>query len=598
MASVLESFSILFETDADQLAVGTELALGAVDALENRVQETDATTEQLGESFNDLISSAREAIFQLIGFGALTAGLINAAEEADELGKFADVLGLNIEEVDAWGQAVERSGGSAEGFRTSVENLTRQLTDFTLTGKGDAAAVLARLGISALDSGKKVRSAFDVLPELADSFENLTRAEAVGFGQRLGLDQATILLLQQGRREVDELVRRQRQLGMITQQDAEIAAEFNDAWADTRQVFNRLFTTANATVLPLFTQIFNAINRLITFLRENEDLVIGLFVGAGAAIATIYLPAVIRAAAATLVALSPFLAVSAAVAAIGVVFALVYEDIIAFREGNESLIGLLVDKYPLVGTVIDSLTDAFNFLWGTIKEVFSALVNLPNDVEGSVRRLVLAIVGLLRGIDSVFDDVVKGLAEYFIELLPDSVVEAAEAMKATFTAAGEFILSVFQNIGDVLAGVFANIVENFKAALPDIGGIGQALRNLFGIEDDREVQETGAEAGPEGAAPVDETVAMEMDDRQRMANLMAMGQEKMRLVENNPLAGQTTNSIINTTNTSNRTTSVSVGTVSVDARGGDSRDVANNVGTALSDQMKQALSDFDDGVAA
>lgn len=49
-----------------------------------------------------------------------------------------------------------------------------------------------------------------VLPELAESFEKLSKQESAALGQKLGLDQGTIMLLRRGRREVEDQIRIRR----------------------------------------------------------------------------------------------------------------------------------------------------------------------------------------------------------------------------------------------------------------------------------------------------------------------------------------------------------------------------------------------------
>ncbi len=570
MPSILETFTLLFETDAEDVTRGAEDALDAVDNLEDQINRTDDSTTQLGESFLGLVESAQGAIVSLVGFGAITAGILNAAQYADDIGKFSQRIGANIEDVNAWSEAVIRSGGSATGLQSSVESLTNQLTDFVLTGGGEAAEVFARLGISAFDATGQVRSAFDLLPELAESFENLTSAEAVGFGQKLGLDQGTILLLQSGRREVDALVRKQRELGTITQEDADIAAAFNDAWADTRQVFNRLFTTIGNFILPILGEVLGSIQKFVQFLQENKTLVTGFFIGAGAAITAFYLPAVIRAAIATIAAIAPFIAIAAAIAAAGFAFALIYEDIQAFIAGNNSLIGLFVEKYPLIGDAIDAVSQAFKFLGATAQEIFAAIKDLPNDFTGSLQRIATAIIDMWKTIGALALGVVQDIASYFADLIPQAVDAATELVKSGFAEAGEFILGVFNRILEAIKAIFADVGAGLKAAIPDIGGILDSAKGFFGFGD-----------APDGT------------------NSVEIGKRELDAAANNPLSGQTGASIqTNQTSTANRTTHVSVGRVAVDARGGDSQEIAGNIGSALSDQMKLAIADFDDGVAA
>ena len=504
MPSVLEQFFILFSSNADEIEESTERAGKATDKLEEKVEDTGKETERLNKAFLKISREAQSAIIGVLGFGAVTAGLLNAARQADEVGKFSETLGINVQELGAWSEAVIRSGGTAEGFRSTVSSLTNQITDFVLTGGGAAAEVFARLGINAFDAGGNIRSAFDVLPELADAFSQLTQAEAVGFGQRLGLDQGTILLLQQGRREVDELVRRQRELGVVTEEDAKIAADFNDAWADFSQRVSRNIRELGAIVLPVFTRILNSVDEFVLFLKRNQTIIEGFFIGAGLAITIGYLPAITKAAIATGIAIRPFLLIGTAIAAVGTAFALVYEDIQAFRSGQDSLIGTILEKYPQMQGVIDVLRDTFNTLFEVGEKVFDIFTKLFNlDFSGAFGGVV---------------DLLKGL--------------------------GESVSESFTLGADVEA-----IRDAVSSSLQDFGG------------------------------------------------LLGIGQQSIEEMENTPLASMQPGAISNRS-TSNRTTNISVGSIPVDARGGDASDVARNVGSEMGNQFRQVISDFDDGLVA
>lgn len=611
MASLLESFFFLFESDADEVAKGADTAEAVVEDLENQIEKTDVAAEKLGDSFLDVTRAAGNAIAAIISIGAVTAASLNAAAQADEIGKFSRLLGLNIQELGAWNEAIIRSGGTAQSFQGSISALQRQLTDFALTGGGEAAEVFARLGVSAFNASGQVRSAFDILPELADVLSQLTEAEAVGFGEKLGLDQATILLLQQGRREVDALIRRQQQLGVVTEEDARIAEAFNDAWADMRQVFNRVALSLNASVLPVLTNVFSAINEFVLFLRDNQDLVTGFFIGVAGVIGTVYLPVILRAAAATLAVVSPFLLVGAAIAAASLAFALIYEDVVAFRRGNDSLIGLVVDRFPLITKAVTSVGDSFRFLKNVATEIFDAILNIPNDVEGSFQRITEAIIRLLKAWNGVVFDVVKNIAGHFVELLPRSVEDAVASMKQAFSTFTQFAENAFEALRDFILAALRGIGKALKDELPDFSGIAQSVRAFLNLDDEAE---TDLDT-PQRRAPVDSRMLVPQVDEVStrtetvtpidramregpLAESLTLGRTALQLADSNPLAGQTTTSIANNTNTANRTTHVSVGTVSVDARGGDADDIANRVGSALSDQLQQAVSSFDDGVVA
>ena len=479
--AVLDVLSIVFDADGSKLKKGAGEAEEILEETKNTAIDTDKAAEDLGGTFLDTLSSAKGALVGLLSVGAITAAVVSQAAATDELGKFSDSIGESVEEVDAWGQANIRAGGTAEGFRDSLKSLTDNLTELRLSGSGPAAETFARLGIQATDASGKMRSAFQLLPDIAASFETLSKTEQIAFGQQLGLDQGTIQLLQQGRRVVEEQVARQKELGVATAEDAEIAATFNDALADMQQVFGDLVREVSAFLLPAFTYILQGLEGVIGFLRDHSDFVVGFFVAAGAAITAVYLPAIISAAAATLVAISPFLLIAAAVTAFGVVIGLLYDDIVAFSEGAPSLIGKVGDWFK---NIFGAMTEWVTETWDTLTGFFDFITG-----------------AFLDGISAVFDKV---------------------------------------------AG-------------------------FLGFGDDAE------------------TVSMEAIKR---------GEIALKDAQDNPLTGQTAQSISSTSRSINRQTSVSVGDVNVNAPGADSEEISSHIGTALRDEMQNTVSNFDDGVMA
>jgi len=380
--SLLTTFGILFETDAEK-------AKREIDDVDKSLSNTEKTANDTADSMDDLGGAVDESATSFLGLSeglvsvaaglvvvtGLFAGITSQALATDEIGKFAEVTGHSIEEIGAWGEAVKRSGGDAAAFRGTLASLTDQLTDITLTGGGEASEIFARLGVDAVGAGGKIKSAFEILPELADSFQRLSKTESFAFGKKLGLDQGTILLLQQGRVAVEELVLKQKQLGVATKEDAAAAAEFNDALADSQQSFANLFTTAGTTILPLLTSMMQGFDAIIGWIKENETLVTGFFIAVGAVIATTYLPVILSAGAATLVAMAPFLLIGAAVAAVGVAFALLYEDVVAFIGGQESFIGDLAKKYQWFGDIVNGVIDGIKGGFETLSDLFEGAMS-------------------------------------------------------------------------------------------------------------------------------------------------------------------------------------------------------------------------------
>jgi TP901 family phage tail tape measure protein len=284
--AILDTFAILFQTDAKKAADDVE---DLNENLDDTKKSADGASDGM-DGFKKSTSKSNAGISTMIKkIGSLIATYLaldktidtamENAEKVDVIGKFAQVTGQSIVNIDAWGQAVARNDGSAESFRGTLEYLNESLADISLTGGGEAAEMLARLGINAFDAGGKVKSAFAILPEIADAFQKLSTTQSFQFGRKLGLDMGTILTLQQGRVAVEKLVERQKSLGAVTKENYKISATFDDQVDDTKRAFESLSTEATTELLPALTGILKILEYGIQWLRHNKSLVQGYFIG-------------------------------------------------------------------------------------------------------------------------------------------------------------------------------------------------------------------------------------------------------------------------------------------------------------------------------
>ena len=350
--SLLTTFSILFESDAakasreaDELSDSLADVQGSAEGATGGVDGATESYNENAESVGGLTKAMGGMILAYLSFDAIASGVFGNSQSIDSIGKLSQTMGANIVEMDAWGDAIARNGGSAEAFQGTIESLQGSLQEIEITGGGEMINTLAMLGIQATDSGGQIKSAFDILPEVAKSFEGMSAAQSKAFGEQLGFDQGTILTLQQGGEAVDALVSRQKMLSGVTQEGYESAAKFNDQWDDTKKVFNSLWMSANSSILPAFESILKGLEVIVLWVRENQTLVTGFFFAVAGIITAIYLPAIAAAATATLIAAAPFIAIGLAITAVGAAIALLYEDFVKWSEGAPSAIGAVLDAF-------------------------------------------------------------------------------------------------------------------------------------------------------------------------------------------------------------------------------------------------------------
>lgn len=370
---VLETFVILFESDADEVKKGADEAKKSTDKLDDSLKNSNKAADQLGGKFLGMATAATTAIAAFLSVGAITAGVFAAAQYADQLDEASESLGTSVEELDAWGGAAKQAGGSLEGLIGSVRGLAASMAQMDTTGKSKVLPFFKELGIQMTDTAGRARPIMELLPEIASAFEGLSKEQAIGFGRKLGLDTGTIMLLQKGRREVDALIARQKELGTIRQEDAAAAATYNDALDDTARVFRSLFSIIAGDVLPVLTSFLEGFQEIGMWMQDHEGFIYGFFstliglmtvLGVRAALAAIPLLALAW----------PFIAIGAAVLALSVLMGLLWDDFQKWISGAPSLLAPVWEFFSGLG---DSITGIFD----RIKE---NVLGVINDIKGAV----------------------------------------------------------------------------------------------------------------------------------------------------------------------------------------------------------------------
>ena len=336
--TILETLYIIFKSDASDIKKGADEAKRSTDDLETSLKKTDKGASNVATSFSSIANAAAGALTAVISIGTIVSAIAGATKRASELGLLSKQLGISTEALDVWGAAVVKVGGTTDSFQKSIEGLSKT---FNISGQ----------------------RALDLLPRLADSFSKVSFQRAKAFGSKLGIDEGTIMLLQRGRREMDAIIARQKELGVVTKQDAEIAQKFNQQWQDTDRILKSFYTVVASSILPVLTRMGKTLENTARYFRGHAELIKGGLVGIGVAL----LP-ILAVVAATY---APFIATALAIGAIGAAFALAYDDLKAFERGNDSVIGRMLKGWP-------EIAKAIKFVLDLIKQLSSAIRSLPD----------------------------------------------------------------------------------------------------------------------------------------------------------------------------------------------------------------------------
>lgn len=337
--------------------------------------EASEAVEAQSKSVAGLAAKLAGALVAGLSVGATISGVLSRATEIGELQRTSEALNIAIGDLDAFGKAAERAGGDAQGARDSLTDMAEALGEALSDKESGRAKAFKALGIAITDTNGKAKDGLTGLLDLASAVEGLDRSAAVFKIKELGItDNRTVELILKGRKELERMLAVQKAQGVVTKEAAERAKVFNDALFALR---GSTSNTANGffdALIPALTKVIEWLTKVVDWAGEHRDVIVGFFIAIAAIVTAVYLPAMIAAAAATLAATWPLLAIIAVITAVAAAFALVYEDVMNFIDGNDSLIGQIFEKYPMVKDAVMAIVDVFKLLGSIVAQVWQSLI--------------------------------------------------------------------------------------------------------------------------------------------------------------------------------------------------------------------------------
>jgi hypothetical protein len=594
--NLLESFYILFSSDADDVKEGAEDAGKSTDKLDKKLKETDRSAKKTGDSFAAMASRAAAFLAPLIGLSAMKGAVVDFAAGADAAGTLAETLRMNVEELQAWQGAAARTGGSAEGLAGSAKNLNAALHDMGRGVGTEAGLTLRRLGISAREADGSLKTADKTLLELTDKFQGLSRERAMRLGEKLGLDEGTILLLMQGKKGVEDLLARQKELGLYSKKQAEDAKKFNNSWADMRQAFWSVAGVVISAVLPMFTAISGGLTTAALNVRRHKDLITGFFIALSVIMGVLAIK--------TGLAFAPFLLFAAIILALAGAFAVAYDDVQNFLGGHDSMIGRLSKDYPWLADLVLDVVDTLERLWRIAKAVGTLLVESIEDPQAAWENFMAAVMPDVDALSEKFPELSQVIKDVgaIIKWLFDLAVPLLKMLLGIVT---EILGFIFDKLGKVM-GLLGKAVGWVASKVR--GDSGKEPEEDFNLDEYLEDKNDGADKSKTRRHPVDDWP----DDFSMRAEPpplthtpwspppeteVSIQRGKTALAQTNtPLAAQSSGRPKEVK--VEKTYHISVDKVEVVTQGTDADGIAGGIGDALSRELRSAIDNFDDGVAA
>lgn len=373
--SLLETFFIKFEADglkeiSAELEKISPKAEKTCEQVAEKTEEVSKETENLekkakkaGNSYVETGNKIIKALAPIVGLAALFNRTMNFASSAEEMSYLAQNTGLAVEKFQALALAAENYGGSAEGIAGSLQGLNANLQNMRF-GKGGGGVEEAALTYGINLYGKNgLATADELLMNVAKRFESLNSVQQVDLGQRLGLDEGTIRLLQTGVANVQKELERGQKYSLFNKEDVENSRKFQRTLRDIKLGFAQIFGILARALLPAFTWIAEGIKSFFDTIKDHSGFVISFLTTVGVLLGVLAIKSAL--------AFAPFLIGIALITAAATTIGLLIDDIVNFWQGNESLIGAFVDAVKVV----------FSALWNFLKDGFSKVVDWFKDLS-------------------------------------------------------------------------------------------------------------------------------------------------------------------------------------------------------------------------
>lgn len=551
-------------------------------------------TETKGaDEYKKSLQSVEQTLATVAGVATAAAGLIGwavhkAAQSMGEIWDFAELNELSARSVQALIKVGEENDVTMEGMKSTIQSLNKVIGEAAL-GIGRGAMTFEKLGLSAKKADDSVKSVDDVLGEVADKMQGLSRQEQLALGMKLGIDPQFVKTLAQGSENLRQLREEAELFNPFKEEDYELAdqvdklymkasktvgvfgkqiavslfpvikqmlegylawfKEFRETGSDAFSKGLKVMVAVLQTLWEWVVRVVGSVKSIISWFTQFEVVTWAAYAALLAFVSVKTYSFVQNLISGIIGLTKKMLGFNAAaliwpviIGAIILAVALLIDEFVNFKEGNDSFLGDLVKEYPQLLGVINSISDGissvidwlmnlftqikeplmklggalinlFMALWPVVKFVFTIIGEvimavlpivmwLAERIVGLITWAIEAAVAVVGWLVGAVAWVVEAIAAYVrfatdfwvaaFNLAVEAITTALNFLVGVFTRAWEAIKTSFTSVFDWMSEKFDAVVGKVKDAMAWVG-------NLIGLSDTASVKLAAANAGSVGS---------------------------------------------------------------------------------------------------
>lgn len=347
--NVVESFIISLRVDGSgEVTAELKKTNAELDKTENKAKKA---SQGMGIFDKRLMGT----LATLVGFGVVLNKTFQFAQQAEQLSFMAQEANTTTGAIQTLGRALENFGGNEMTAANTLRSLNEEVRDLRNHVGGQKlmnAAWRFGLDLSGVKDGE------DMLFRIAKRMEGLSTQRQMDLGRALGLDPATLRLVQGGVKQLNEELERSAKLNIYSQKDIENSRKFQRELRYTRDSYRAIWAVIARSLLPVGQKVVENLGKFFRLVAENKTAVLVFFGALSALLGVIAIKSAI--------AFAPFWIAVAVIAAL----ALVVDDLWHLLEGGDSVSEKL----------IDGMVRGFGRMASFIKEQLELIINFWADM--------------------------------------------------------------------------------------------------------------------------------------------------------------------------------------------------------------------------
>jgi len=189
----------------------------------------------------------------------------NANADSAEIEKFGRLTGISTKNLQGMTFAAEQAGGSAASLKQDLMDLTKSMSS-PIPGEFNHA--LFMLGIRTRDAKGQLRSADQLLLDIADKFQKMNKQEQLQWASKIGLSDDTLLMLQMGRKEIAAFQKEAEDIPVIIdERQLKDARDFTLSLTLLGRVLSYIKQEISSAAGPVVKQV---VRDLVAWTKENK----------------------------------------------------------------------------------------------------------------------------------------------------------------------------------------------------------------------------------------------------------------------------------------------------------------------------------------